>query len=255
MAFSAPSLTIGYRKIVLAVLALLLVVSMLILGSDLMDLERERPPPPQHFWPPHIRTPSLKVIMPVNKNTDIQFYQNTWFGDNLFTVCDYPGTDCSMDCNKESTWDTLDDKTRCFMRHVKRKERDTQFFVKLDDDALIDKRYVLGLMEKYKHYEEPVYISDFILNLDDRNPSMNGSYYGNGKFYMFNRKLVDCIDTEIRYRYHRNEDAMFGAMVFNGCGPDVLKIPEDDSKIWHKSYENKNKKIDLAALRNHEPSA
>ncbi|KAJ2841987.1 hypothetical protein J3B02_005714, partial [Coemansia erecta] len=70
-------------------------------------------------------------------------------------------------------------------------------------------------------------------------------------FYMFNRALVNCIDTKIKYKGNRNEDAVFGAMVYNGCGPDVLKVPEDDSRIWHKVYSNKNKKIDLSALTNH----
>ncbi|KAJ1667065.1 hypothetical protein EV178_001786 [Coemansia sp. RSA 1646] len=189
--------------------------------------------------------------MPINNNTDTQFYDNTWLGDNLFTVCDYPEPGCSMACNAGSTWETLDDKTRCFARHVKRKLKDTQFFIKLDDDALVDKRYVMGLIEKYKDFKEPVYISDFILNLDRSNPNMNGSYYGNGKFYMFNRKLVDCIDTEIMYTGHRNEDAFFGAMVYNGCGPNVLKVSEDDSKIWHRTYQNKNKHIDLSVISNH----
>ncbi|KAJ2556395.1 hypothetical protein EV175_002037 [Coemansia sp. RSA 1933] len=260
MLFPAPSFAIGgYRKIIIGLIALLIMTSVYLLGSDVIDFERmgpprwgpPPPPPPSHHWPVQGRTPSLKVIMPINNNTDTQFYRNTWLGDNLFTVCDYPGPECSMSCDRWSSWGTLDDKTRCFIRRVKRKMKDTQFFIKLDDDALVDKGYVLELMEKYKYINEPVYISDFILNLDPLNPSMNGSYYGNGKFYMFNRKLVDCIDTEIVYQEHRNEDAMFGAMVFNGCGNKVVKIQEDDTLIWHKKYQNKNKKIDLEALRNH----
>ncbi|KAI7822071.1 hypothetical protein BX661DRAFT_61082 [Kickxella alabastrina] len=156
-----------------------------------------------------------------------------------------------MACNAKSTYDTLDKKTICFTNIIKEEYTDTEFFIKLDDDAFVDRNYVLGLVKKYKGYEKPMYISDFILNLDNRNPSLNHSYYGNGKFYMFNRALLNCIDTGIQYEGKRNEDAVFGAMVHNGCGPDVLKVPEDDSKIYHKTYRNKNKSIDLAALSNH----
>ncbi|KAJ1947413.1 hypothetical protein GGF37_000485 [Kickxella alabastrina] len=174
-----------------------------------------------------------------------------WVEEYLHTVCDFGGPECTMACNAKSTYDTLDKKTICFTNIIKEEYTDTEFFIKLDDDAFVDRNYVLGLVKKYKGYEKPVYISDFILNLDNINPSLNHSYYGNGKFYMFNRALLNCIDTGIQYEGKRNEDAVFGAMVHNGCGPDVLKVPEDDSKIYHKTYRNKNKSIDLAALSNH----
>ncbi|KAJ2721419.1 hypothetical protein GGI07_003984 [Coemansia sp. Benny D115] len=267
-----------------------------------------------------------------------------WIGDYLHTVCDFEGPDCTLACNQESTYKTLDAKTICFTRLLKQRYRNTEFFIKLDDDALVDRQYVYDLMQEYRGYSEPVYISHFILNLDPHNLSLNGSYYGNGKFYMFNRALLDCIDTNIEYVDHRNEDAVFGAMVHNGCGPDffikldddalvdkeyvfglvkkyrglkqplyisdfstyhnpqplldgtrygngkfymfnrklldciadgieyrgnrnedaifgalvrhgcgdtVKRVPEDNSKIWHKSYQNKDTRINLAALSNH----
>ncbi|KAJ1944191.1 hypothetical protein EC988_006047 [Linderina pennispora] len=188
--------------------------------------------------------------MPVNQNSDLQFYRNMWVGEYLRPVCDFQENHCSMVCNRLSTWDTLDRKTACFVREIKANYKDTEFFIKLDDDAFADYEYIMKLMDKYRGYEKPVYISDFILNLDG-NPVLNGSWYGNGKFYMFNRKLVDCIDPDIVYIGNRNEDAVFGAMVYNGCGL-VEQIREDDSKIWHREYRSKNKYIDLAALRNHE---
>ncbi|KAJ1961400.1 hypothetical protein GGI12_003267 [Dipsacomyces acuminosporus] len=198
---------------------------------------------------PHAK--QLAIVMPVNNKTDLQFYRNMWTREYLNTVCDFDGPLCTMSCNRSSTWETLDKKTICFTNVLKEKYKDTEFFIKLDDDALADHDYVFSLINKYKGYKEPVYISDFILNLDGTNPVLNGSYYGNGKFYMFNRKLVDCINTTITYEGDRNEDAVFGAMVYNGCGPDVMKIPEDDSKIWHRKYEHKNKYINLSALKNH----
>ncbi|KAJ2665283.1 hypothetical protein IWW48_000171 [Coemansia sp. RSA 1200] len=76
-------------------------------------------------------------------------------------------------------------------------------------------------------------------------------YYDNGKFYMLNRKLVDCFETKLRYHGHQNEDLTFGGIVHIGCGASVLRIKEDDSKTWHKGYKHRNKVIDLAALRNH----
>ncbi|KAJ2851867.1 hypothetical protein J3B02_003527, partial [Coemansia erecta] len=154
--------------------------------------------------------------MPVNKKTDIQFYRNTWLSDYLHTVCDFDGPECILSCNVRSTYKSLDKKTICFTNFLKKWYKHINFFIKLDDDAFIDKAYVFEVIEKYKDYKEPVYISDFILNLD-RQKVLNGSYYGNGKFYMFNRALVDCIDTEIKYDGNKNEDAVFGAMVYNGC--------------------------------------
>ncbi|KAJ2003062.1 hypothetical protein GGI04_003103 [Coemansia thaxteri] len=198
-----------------------------------------------------VRPKSLAVIMPVNDNSDLTFYKNMWVGDYLRPVCDFAGPECSMSCNEKSTWNTLHKKTVCFTKQLKEKYTDTEFFIKLDDDAFTDREYIYGLMNQYTGMKEPVYISDFILNLDRSNPSLNGSYYGNGKFYMFNRPLLDCIDTNIRYRGDRNEDAVFGAMVHNGCGPDVKKILENDSKIWHKNYTSKNKHIELNYVKNH----
>ncbi|KAJ2493181.1 hypothetical protein IWW37_000831 [Coemansia sp. RSA 2050] len=194
---------------------------------------------------------SLAIIMPTNNNTDIEFYKNMWVADYLYTVCDYPGLDCSMSCNQPSTWATLYKKTRCFTKEIKKRFRSTEFFIKMDDDTFVDREYIEKLVDLYAGSKKPVYISDFILNLDYRNRALNGSYYGNGKFYMFNRPLLDCIDPNIWFWGDRNEDAVFGAMVHNGCGPDVEKIKEDNSKIWHKRYTSKNKHINLSAISNY----
>ncbi|KAJ2505966.1 hypothetical protein GGF44_001043 [Coemansia sp. RSA 1694] len=193
---------------------------------------------------------SLAVIMPINDNTDLTFYKNLWVGDHLHTVCDFRGPDCSISCNQQSTWKTLYKKTACFTKLLKKKFVSTEFFIKMDDDTFIDRDYINELIDMYSGFERPVYISDFILNLDNRNRALNGSYYGNGKFYMFNRRLLDCIDPTIKFRGDRNEDAVFGAMVYNGCGADVLKISEDDTKIWHKEYRSKNKLINLSTITN-----
>ncbi|KAJ1644962.1 hypothetical protein LPJ64_003406 [Coemansia asiatica] len=240
---------LSLRNIALAVFLCLLIVELVFVAASFSTNGRLNFIP-YGFGRAEPHKESLAVIMPVNKKTDMQFYRNMWLGDYLHTVCDFAGPECTLSCNAESTYKTLDKKTICFTDILKKSYKDINFFIKLDDDALVDKGYVLEMIEKYKDYKEPVYISDFILNLDGQKV-LNGSYYGNGKFYMFNRALVNCIDTKIKYKGNRNEDAVFGAMVYNGCGPDVLKVPEDDSRIWHKVYSNKNKKIDLSALTNH----
>ncbi|KAJ2776101.1 hypothetical protein H4R18_005848 [Coemansia javaensis] len=193
----------------------------------------------------------LAVIMPVNNNTDIQFYRNTWLGDYLHLVCDWPAPGCSIVCNQESTYRTLDTKTRCFARAIKN-YADKDFFIKLDDDSLTDRGYILDLMKKHRGQTAPVYISDHIIHEDGKNPVLDGAKYGNGKFYMFNRPLARCVDPEIKYRGHHNEDAVFGAMVRAGCDEKrIMYLDEDDRFIWHKEYENKNKKIDLSHIKNH----
>ncbi|KAI8323079.1 hypothetical protein GQ54DRAFT_297023 [Martensiomyces pterosporus] len=194
----------------------------------------------------------LAIIFPVNNNTDMQFYRNTWLRDFLYPVCDWEEPGCKIVCNKTSTYHTLDEKTFCFSRQMKN-FTDKEFFIKLDDDSFVDKDYVFDLMREHRGSKKPVYISDHTRFGDGGNPkTLDGVLYGNGKFYMFNFELVKCLDVDFKYNGHRNEDAVFGGMVNSGCGePNVTWVQENDDKIWHKVYRNKNKYIDLAALKNH----
>ncbi|KAJ1724211.1 hypothetical protein LPJ53_001486 [Coemansia erecta] len=193
---------------------------------------------------------SLAVVMPMNCNTDHQFYSNMWMGDYLHPVCDYRSSGCAIYCNQASTYDSLAKKTICFTRVLKNYYNETEFFIKLDDDALVDRNYIFGLMDKYKGYKKPLYISEFS-TYHNSQPLLDGTRYGNGKFYMFNRKLLDCIARDIDYLGPRNEDAIFGAMVRLGCGEGVKRVPQDNSKVWHREYISKNKRIDMVVLRNH----
>ncbi|KAJ1956003.1 hypothetical protein EC988_001572 [Linderina pennispora] len=232
------------RMLALAVLAGLTWATTLLLYQQLSFAYRRR----------HVADKGLSglaILLPVTNNTDMQFYHNMWVGDYLHPVCDFDGPGCSIVCNRNSTYQTLDKKTICFSRAIQQGFSDAEFFIKLDDDALVDRDYIHSLMRRYRGYRQPLYISDFILNLDHRTSVLDGTYYGNGKFYMFNRKLVECMDTDIDYRGRRNEDAVFGSMVHRGCGKSVTRVLEDDAKIWHKTYQNKNKLIDLAALKPH----
>ncbi|KAJ2072982.1 hypothetical protein GGH92_000520 [Coemansia sp. RSA 2673] len=195
----------------------------------------------------------LAIIFPINKNTDMQFYRNTWLREYLYPVCDWSEPGCKIVCNKESTYETLDEKTFCFSKEMK-KFSDKEFFIKLDDDAFVDRDYVFGLMRKYSGSKKPVYISDHTrFNDPDNKDSLHEVLYGNGKFYMFNYNLIKCLDTNFKYEHHpRNEDAVFGGMVRSGCGEKSVEfVQEDDDKIWHKEYKNKNKYIDLSFIKNH----
>ncbi|KAJ2499955.1 hypothetical protein GGH96_003138 [Coemansia sp. RSA 1972] len=140
----------------------------------------------------------------------------------------------------------------CFARAIKQ-FKDKELFIKLDDDALVDIDYVIGLIKKYQGYNKPVYISDHERSGSRKYPdALNGVRYGNGKFYMFNRKLAQCLDADITYRGSPNEDIVFGGMVTHGCGEDSVEyVQEDDRWIWHKEYTNKNKHIDLSFIKNH----
>ncbi|KAJ2481695.1 hypothetical protein IWW56_001606 [Coemansia sp. RSA 2131] len=200
----------------------------------------------------YVMLEKLAIIFPVNKNTDMQFYQNTWLRNYLYPVCDWPGPGCKIVCNRTSTYQSLDIKTKCFARAIKRFEH-KELFIKLDDDALVDINYIIGLIKKYQRYHKPVYISDHQrTKTRDFPDALNGVRYGNGKFYMFNRKLAQCLKTDIKYRGSRNEDSVFGGMVSHGCGEDNVEyVQEDDRWIWHKEYTSKNKHIDLAFIKNH----
>ncbi|KAJ2743827.1 hypothetical protein GGI20_003440 [Coemansia sp. BCRC 34301] len=198
-------------------------------------------------------TRRLAIIFPVNNNTDMQFYRNTWMREYLYPVCDWSEPGCKIVCNKDSTYHTLDEKTFCFSREMK-KFKDKEFFIKLDDDAFVDRDYILELMRKYTGAKKPVYISDHTRFGDgDNKETLDNVRYGNGKFYMFNNKLVKCLDTDFKYEFRpRNEDAVFGGMVRSGCGEEnVDYIQENDDKIWHKEYKSKNKYINLAFIKNH----
>ncbi|KAJ2822050.1 hypothetical protein IWW50_004382 [Coemansia erecta] len=191
--------------------------------------------------------------MPVNNNTDMQFYQNTWVANHLFAVCDFGGPGCAMSCNEKSTWLALDRKTKCFTRAIKHVLPSTEFFLKQDDDVLADRDYVQGLMEKYRGHPNPLFISDLLHHDDHINIfSLNDITHGNGKFYMFNRRLLDCLNVDVKYIGQRYEDTVFGGMIHTGCkGLNVTFVQERNSKIWHRTYRHKNKAIDLSALRNH----
>ncbi|KAJ2806504.1 hypothetical protein H4R21_000842 [Coemansia helicoidea] len=182
----------------------------------------------------------------------MRFYRNTWLGDYLYPVCDWPAPGCKIVCNETSTYKTLDRKTFCFARAVK-DIRDKEFFIKLDDDSLVDRDYIVSLMKRHTGRPRAVYISHHTRMTRHRiNPPLYRVLYGNGKFYMFNDRLAQCVDTELQYEGHDNEDFIFGAMVQSGCGErNVLYAAENDDFIWHKKYENKNKFIDLAYIKNH----
>ncbi|KAJ2518561.1 hypothetical protein H4217_003261 [Coemansia sp. RSA 1939] len=213
------------------------------------------PPPPPHVPPrpaEDILFDRLAIIFPINNNTDMQFYRNTWMRSYLHPVCDWDEPGCKIVCNRTSTYRTLDQKTFCFTRAIKN-YRDTEFFIKLDDDSFVDKDYVADLLKTYSGWQKPVYISDHtrLRGYGEKDP-LRHVRYGNGKFYMFNDQLVRCVDTDYTYEGSRNEDAVFGAMVTSGCGEENVEyIQEDDNKIWHKKYESKNKYIDLAHIKNH----
>ncbi|KAJ2158097.1 hypothetical protein GGF46_004032 [Coemansia sp. RSA 552] len=194
----------------------------------------------------------LAVIFPVNNNTDMRFYQNTWLRKYLYPVCDWPGEGCRIVCNETSTYRYLDRKTFCFTRAVK--QMDKEFYLKLDDDAFVDRDYVVRLIRKFTGWKRPVYISDHRRYHDKKNPGvLDHILYGNGKFYMFNRPLAQCANVDLKYNgKRRNEDAVFGGMVSTGCGEkNVEYVKEDDDWIWHKTYSHLNKFIDLAYIKNH----
>ncbi|KAJ2057769.1 hypothetical protein GGI17_005465 [Coemansia sp. S146] len=193
------------------------------------------------------------IIFPINKNTDMQFYRNTWLREYMYPVCDWSKPGCKIVCNRESTYKTLDEKTFCFSKEMKNFS-DKEFFIKIDDDAFVDRDYVFELMRKYSGSEKPVYISHHTRYDDLENKdSLDNVFYGNGKFYMFNYNLVKCLNTDFKYEHRpRNEDAVFGGMVRSGCGEkNVEYVQENDAKIWHKKYKNKNKQINLAYIKNH----
>ncbi|KAJ2707473.1 hypothetical protein FB645_000649 [Coemansia sp. IMI 203386] len=225
-------------------------------GPDPLDPPPEPKPPLPLPTEDEALLEKLAIIFPINNNTDMQFYRNTWMGDFLHPVCDWDEPECKIVCNKSSTYQTLDEKTLCFSRALRSQEeyRQKEFFLKLDDDSLVDKEYVLYLMRNNTGSDKPVYISDHTRLRDGANPViLDQVLYGNGKFYMFNHVLVDCLNTDFEYKGSRSEDLVFGGMVNSGCGGEqnILFIQEDDDYIWHKEYKNKNKYINLAFIKNH----
>ncbi|KAJ1990308.1 hypothetical protein GGI25_004444 [Coemansia spiralis] len=258
-------ISLARPRIQLVLLILGILVTGAILTSNSHDFwgAFDHPPPPPPGHPVHPGPPSrspedalfekLAIIFPTNNNTDMQFYRNTWLRDYLHPVCDWSEPGCKIVCNQTSTYRTLDQKTFCFARELRKRYSDKEFFIKLDDDAFVDKDYVLRLMLNNTGARRPVYISDHTRFRDNGNPdTLNRVLYGNGKFYMFNYNLIKCIDLDFKYNGPRNEDAVFGGMVTSGCGENnVMFIREDDSKIWHKVYKSKNKYIDLAYIKNH----
>ncbi|KAJ2303777.1 hypothetical protein IWW54_005625, partial [Coemansia sp. RSA 2705] len=185
-----------------------------------------------HYWglhggaskPPLIRDEDLvldklAIIFPVNNNTDMQFYRNTWMRDYLYPVCDWPGPGCKIVCHRDSTYMTLDKKTICFSRELKAANDQKEFYLKIDDDTLVDMDYVVELVREYSGWRKPLFISHIWRSRDRGFPdALNRVRHGNGKFYMFNRQLVNCLNLDITYRGRRFEDTVFGGMISTGCG-------------------------------------
>ncbi|KAJ1832145.1 hypothetical protein LPJ63_003751, partial [Coemansia sp. RSA 2711] len=168
--------------------------------------------PPHEIKEEDLLLDKLAIVFPVTKNTDMRFFRNTWMRKYLYPVCDWHAPNCRIVCNRDSTYRTLDKKTVCFSRALK-EVNDKEFFIKLDDDTFVDKDYVVELLRKYSEHKSPLYISELSRFVDYRNRNtLNNVLYGNGKFYMFNKRLVQCLNTEIEYEGWRNEDAVFGGM-------------------------------------------
>ncbi|KAJ2158096.1 hypothetical protein GGF46_004031 [Coemansia sp. RSA 552] len=258
-------LSYSWRRVAVALLAVGgIVLTSLILLRDMHDTMHDLvfEPLPVSVGPgeleqlvdrPDVLLNKLAVLLPINGNTDMRFYRNTWLRKYLYPVCDWPGKDCRIVCNRTSTYKTIDRKTICMAREAQKIAPSKEFFIKLDDDAFVDRDYIVRVISKFLGRQNPVYISDFILNWDKSNQGpLNKVWYGNGKFYMFNRPLLDCLNTDIQYQGRRAEDAVFGGMVSTGCGEaNVTYVKEDDNWIWHRTYESLNKFIDLAHIKNH----
>ncbi|KAJ2080860.1 hypothetical protein H4R24_002776 [Coemansia sp. RSA 988] len=134
-----------------------------------------------------------------------------------------------------------------------REALDEELLIKLGNNALVDQDYVIQIIKKYRKAKNPVDISDSIGSVDRTNPdTLHNVDYGNGKFYMFNRHLTDCLDLGTIFQRRMNEEATFGDIVNTGCSENNVKyIRENDSYIWHKECTSKNKYIDLAYIKNH----
>ncbi|KAI8323078.1 hypothetical protein GQ54DRAFT_303637 [Martensiomyces pterosporus] len=151
----------------------------------------------------------LVILMPVTNTTDMQFYSNMWVGDFLHPVCDYPEMGCRILCNATSRSSSVDARTRCFVKGLKGYSEQYEFFVKMDDSTFADKAYVFELMEKYVGAKQPLYIS----GLARKYPALNQMPPdGRGKFYMFNRRLVECLDADAVDGGQGSERSVFESM-------------------------------------------
>ncbi|KAJ2607783.1 hypothetical protein H4S08_004700, partial [Coemansia sp. RSA 1365] len=120
----------------------------------------------------------------------------------------------------------------------------------LNDDAFVEIDYVIETLRKFGEWSIPVFISHNTRKEENSNSDViDDASYESSSFYMFNRALVKCLDTNIKYKGPRNEDSIFNAMISSGCGEaNVNYVAEDSDFIWHKEYKNKNKFIDLSYI-------
>ncbi|KAJ1810188.1 hypothetical protein LPJ75_004253, partial [Coemansia sp. RSA 2598] len=95
-------------RILVLLIALGIIATSLIVTSDhhnywgVFDGAEPLEVPPEPERPMHMMTEDevlldkLAIIFPVNNNTDMQFYQNTWFGDYIHPVCDWDEPGCKI---------------------------------------------------------------------------------------------------------------------------------------------------------------
>ncbi|PIA16243.1 hypothetical protein COEREDRAFT_81450, partial [Coemansia reversa NRRL 1564] len=114
----------------------------------------------------------LAIILPVNNNTDMQFYRNMWVQEYLYPLCDWPEPGCKIACNGNSTYMTLDKKIICFSSEIKN-IHDKDFFIKLNDDAFVEIDYVVNILRKFGGWSKPVYISHNTSKEKNSNPGFN----------------------------------------------------------------------------------
>ncbi|KAJ2498935.1 hypothetical protein GGH96_003935 [Coemansia sp. RSA 1972] len=228
----AASTLLLRSKLVIAagVTALVLLVTTIVLWDDL-DGVFERHPPVPHLsvWPqpasePH---PSLAVIIPISKHTDVRFYRNMWMGNHGFTICETHVPGCSMVCGRKPEQTSAQADVDCLVRVAKGRFSETEFIVRMSDDMLVDRSYVFSIMKEYKAIDTPMYVS----SAEQTDTSVSG-------FYMFNQALAKCIS---------DQDLSFAERVDVGCGKNVKRVVNDETKVWQTSYTNKNKYINLAA--------
>ncbi|KAJ2788670.1 hypothetical protein H4R20_007327, partial [Coemansia guatemalensis] len=66
-----------------------------------------------------------------------------WTGAHLLTLChEHNGDDCSVLCDKNTGSQISNADTRCLLKAIQSTLPDTEFFMVMDDQVLVDRNHI-----------------------------------------------------------------------------------------------------------------
>ncbi|OMJ28321.1 hypothetical protein AYI69_g2202 [Smittium culicis] len=186
------------------------------------------------------------MMVPMNKNEDIEWVKNMYSDMNMVTICDSEDKrkGCDVTLKNSYPYEELPKKTLEMFQMLCRNQHDYKVYAKIDFDTFISKEYIYKVF-KYMidNYKKRIYFGDPM----NKNDQGNGIAM-NGKFYAFTSTvLADFCSCKVPVPSKGLEDMWFGTAL-SKCYQDknidassqILYLKSKEDLIHHKEYKKKN---------------